>query len=724
MARKIFVLNQETGAGKELYDKRHKMDVDALFGGALRKEHSRIAKEKPDLIVAELHQMDALGWHIARQIRAESPNTHFLFTTRYSDEKREKVAQARLNAQQVSYPVTWRKIGQAFERFAIEHSDSVDEDADLPKVAMPIRNKIAFPYGLLALALALGAIYLGFQFVTVNIQERFNNQLIETAQLTADWMAREEQSQLETMRLAVNTNGVQDAIVQNDAEALRELVVPLAVNSQEEAIEILDPSGESVMSLRHRPGGNVEEYLYSKGDDIFAEWDFVQKVMNGEVDDSGDKFAGIAQADWGDFLYIAGPINNADGDLIGVILIGGSLSNLARDIREETLAQISIYDKEGNIYATTLPQEPQPLGELAEFALANQDTQSQLRDFGVGSIEYSELVGPWEARNGEDIGVIGSALSQLFVVQATRSLKTQTLLLIALAFLAILLAGILVAKWITDPIGKIIRALSQVSNGNLNVSVQPTSNDEMAVLGYAFNQMVEDLREGEVYRDLLGRAVTPEVRELLRQQLQSGDLRLEGQKVVATVLYSDIRGFTSISEELGAENMFVFLNQYLEEVIPTITAQGGVVNEFAGDALVAVFGALPRQMPANESAYNAVNAALAMEAAIIKLNKLREAESQPMFITGIGITTGNVVFGAVGSVNRLHFSVVGDPVNTAHRLQEMNKAFGETSVIASEETVRALGTRASQFHLDSLGEIKLRGKETDTEVFRLRTKDC
>ena len=717
MVRKILVLQQDEFADTQVGVGRMPAD-NILLGRSLREEQNRIAYEKPSLIVVDLHSMDMLSWHIARQIKAENPHTKFLFTTHHTAPQLEQKATNWLSATIVPHPLTPEKINYAYN-INSNKADEPNSSAAPLKVKVPLRTKIAIPYIILALILVLGAFYLAIQFVTINVQDRFASHLVETAQLTADWMTREEQSRLETMRLIVNTDGVQESLLANDPQTLRKLIVPLAVNSQEDAVEILDVNGEAVLSLHHQVGGNIEDYVASSGERVFAEWGFVQQVLRGESDNTGDKYAGISQAEWGDFLYIAGPIKNADGDLIGVILVGRLLPELARQLRQETFGQISIYDLAGNLLTTTLPQNPENLAEQSSAILSEQDDHSHLRVFGIGSIDYSELLAPFEARNGEDLGVIGSALSQTFLVQATDELQGKVFFFVLLSFLAILLTGIILAKWITDPIRKIMWAFARVSQGDLTVQVEPTGNDEVAVLGEAFNHMVADLREGDIYRDLLGRAVTPEVRELLRQQLQSGDLRLEGQTVTATILYSDIRGFTTISEETGPVKMFAYLNQYLEKVIPAITAEGGVVNEFAGDALVAVFGILPKSLPASDSAHHACKAALAIEKAIIQLNQQREVAGQPMFVTGIGVTTGNVVIGAVGSADRLHFSVVGDPVNTAHRLQEMNKAIGETSVIISEFTTRALGSRSKQFHYDTLGNLQLRGKEKSIDVYRL-----
>ncbi len=118
------------------------------------------------------------------------------------------------------------------------------------------------------------------------------------------------------------TQGVPQAVVAADAERLRTFALPLAINYQVETIELLDTRGASVLSLRHRQGGALEDYSASRGETIFSRWDFVQKVLARQVDNGRDKYAGLAQTPWGDIFYVAGPLVADDGALVGAILVG------------------------------------------------------------------------------------------------------------------------------------------------------------------------------------------------------------------------------------------------------------------------------------------------------------------------------------------------------------------------------------------------------------------
>jgi len=287
-------------------------------------------------------------------------------------------------------------------------------------------------------------------------------------------------------------------------------------------------------------------------------------------------------------------------------------------------------------------------------------------------------------------------------------------------FVLIIFLGIFLANRITRPLLQVVRASTEVADGNLDVQVQSTGNDEVAVLAHSFNKMVSGLREGSLYRDLLGRTVSPEVREELRRSFASGDLRLEGQDTVATVLVSDIRGFTRLSETEDPTTILNWLNDYFGELIPIITAYGGVISKLEGDTLLAFFGILPRLLPPQESADQSCQAALAILDAAKNLNERRVGHGEPPLTTGISINTGPVTAGGLGSADRLHYTIIGDTVNTTELLEGVTHQFGEeSSAVISQHTLFALRDRRHGFELESLGVQNIRGKEEQLLVYRL-----
>lgn len=604
----------------------------------------------------------------------------------------------------------------------------------LPQVRFPIRLKITLPYVILGLLMLLAIAYLVSQVVVDTIEERFTNQLIEGGKLTNDWMVSEEDRLLQTLRLLSHMEGVPGAIVAANAEQLRELALPIFVNNGEEAIEILDQTGASLLSLRRRGGAALEEYEASRGEKAFMRWGFVQNVLAQHQDQAGDKYAGLARAAWGDYLYVVGPVFDDQARQVGAILVGKSLPTLLRQIRTDTLAHLTVYDFNGRQIASTFPfsaDTAHPLTpKLASAVLTGQAESSLMRPLTSASINYSEILSPLQLREftssstqlrqNNDVALIGTALANSFMAHPSAITRWQIFLMTVIVFVLIIGLGLYVSGRITNPLQRVVTASTKVAEGDLNVRVETKGNDEVALLAHAFNGMVNDLREGSIYRDLLGRTVSPEVREQLRQGFAAGHLRLHGQEAVATVLVSDIRGFTTLAESESPPVVMSWLNDYYRVLMPILTAHGGVISKFEGDTLLAFLGILPEPLPAGESARRACRAALALLAAVERFNHHRLERGEPLFNVGLGLNTGPVIAGALGSDDRLHYTIIGDTVNTTVRLQSLTRQFGqESGIILSHHTLFALGERRHDYHLEEMGVQTLRGKTEQLLVYRL-----
>jgi hypothetical protein len=224
---------------------------------------------------------------------------------------------------------------------------------------MPIRFKITVPYLVLSIILAVAAAYIITQLVVENLQERFDKQLYESGKIASELIVSYESRLLETERLLANVQGVADAIQLNDPNRLRALTLGIIVSDQQEAVEFLDLDGNHLLSIHHRSGGNPEEYDFSSGSKtLFTEQDIVKSVLAQKSDERGDKFADFVDTNAGKFLYVAGPLRDAQGKLVGAVLVGRSLATLSLDMRSKTFAQITFYDPAGTVIYSTLP-DPQ-----------------------------------------------------------------------------------------------------------------------------------------------------------------------------------------------------------------------------------------------------------------------------------------------------------------------------------------------------------------------------
>jgi len=229
------------------------------------------------------------------------------------------------------------------------------------------------------------------------------------------------------------------------------------------------------------------------------------------------------------------------------------------------------------------------------------------------------------------------------------------------------------------------RALSRVGGALRKLEQQEyvkvegiKTGDELEDLANGFNHMVDGLKERDKLRTTFGKYMT----EAVVEHLMAGKVALGGESLTVTILFTDIRSFTSISEKMDAQALVGLLNEYFTEMVSIVMQYDGVVDKYIGDAIMAVFGA-PVSRP--DDAKNAVRAAVHMRAALIRLNeRLAERGIAPLE-TGIGLHTGEVVAGNIGSERRMEYTVIGDAVNLASRLESSTKEL-QVGILISDVT--------------------------------------
>ncbi len=219
----------------------------------------------------------------------------------------------------------------------------------------------------------------------------------------------------------------------------------------------------------------------------------------------------------------------------------------------------------------------------------------------------------------------------------------------------------------------------------------------------------EDVTEEKRVRNTLSRYLPSQVAE---QMLADPDLNLGGVTQTATVLFSDIRDFTSISERLGARATVAMLNEYFSAMVDAISAQDGILDKFIGDAVMALFG-VPFSGPADADA--AVRAAIGMIERLEALNGLRRQRGEEPLAIGIGLSTGELVAGNVGSPRRMDYTVIGDTVNLSARLESATKSY-DVTIIISEGTRLAL---RESYPLRELDHVRVKGKEQAATIHQL-----
>ena len=365
---------------------------------------------------------------------------------------------------------------------------------------IPIRAKITIPFLLISFAMSIGMAFVLYQIAFENIDQRFNTQLVASGQLASEWIVQTENQQLDSLRLLSYTQGVGNALKAGDSDQLRTDTWGFIVGHQEDDVEFLDSQGNLVLSMRHRPGSqNVEDYLFASGGNFnYQQWPFVKAVLNFQVDTKGDKYSGLGKATWGNYFFVSGPVYDSGGNFAGVVLVGNAMTNLVQKMNQDILAQVTIYDLNGSPVASTYTVPPLTKAEV-QTVIAKQ-TDSRLRSLTFSHIDYAEILGDWKLR-GIDTGVIGTAIPKNFLVQTSDSTREQIAILIGLGLFMVLIAGGMVANYITGPLLKLVAASKEIAKGNLRVNVRPQSNDEVAVLTGNFNQMIASITQS--HNDLI-----------------------------------------------------------------------------------------------------------------------------------------------------------------------------------------------------------------------------
>lgn len=279
------------------------------------------------------------------------------------------------------------------------------------------------------------------------------------------------------------------------------------------------------------------------------------------------------------------------------------------------------------------------------------------------------------------------------------TLAVNVLIASAVALTLSLLLVLRVASAMLRPVGDLRRGLDLVEAGRLDIAVPVTSGDEIGEMASAFNRMVAALADRERIREAFGTFVDRDVADHILASPGS----LAGEEVEVTVMFLDVRGFTGFAERAPATEVVERLNQLFSLAVPLVARHQGQVDKFIGDGLMAVFGA-PR--PLEEHADCALAAACAIAAAV-------EEEFGEELEIGIGLNSGRVVAGSIGAEGRLNYSVIGDVVNVAARVEAATRELGDV-VLLTEQTRELLSDPSS---LSRRGEVSLKGRAEPVVVY-------
>lgn len=319
------------------------------------------------------------------------------------------------------------------------------------------------------------------------------------------------------------------------------------------------------------------------------------------------------------------------------------------------------------------------------------------------------LVNRMGLSGGKRIGEVHLRMTQRLVDLIVRQAALKLLLVSGALLLVGLVAALLLSGYLTQPINELVGGVLAIASGDLNQELNANRNDELGELTAAFNEMAASLREKELIKGAFSTYVSSQVMEqILRDPSQ---LALGGARKRVSVMFSDIRGFTSMSESMQPEEVVSIINVYLSLQTAIVLRHDGMLDKFVGDCVMAVFG-LP--WAKNDDALRAVRTAVEIQKAVRDVNLSRSKQGQRTITIGIGVNTGEVVAGNMGSSQKMDYTVIGDAVNLAARLE--SNAEGGT-ILVSETTYNDV---KDQVVAEKLAPIPVKGKKDKVTVYRIK----
>ena len=333
--------------------------------------------------------------------------------------------------------------------------------------------------------------------------------------------------------------------------------------------------------------------------------------------------------------------------------------------------------------------------------------ERQISYLNSNGIEY---MGAYSKIDAWELGIINT-------IPRERAFSVVKRIQVRNYFIAIIITSIsimityLLAKSLSKPISLLMAATLKVEEGYFlfNIPTPAYIEDELVDLTNTFTHMGTGLAERERVKDALGRFVNEEIAELALK----GELSLGGERKNAAVFFSDIRSFTAISEKLSPEEIVEFLNEYMTAMVACVNATSGTVDKFIGDAVMALWGV---PVSHGNDTENAINGALMMRIALQKFNEGRGTEKKPIIKIGCGINTGPLISGQIGSVDRMEYTVIGDTVNLASRIEGLSKPFG-MDILISESSYNEIDK--NKYYIAEMPKIMVKGKAAPVKIYAI-----
>ncbi|MGK5094329.1 adenylate/guanylate cyclase domain-containing protein [Deltaproteobacteria bacterium TL4] len=395
-------------------------------------------------------------------------------------------------------------------------------------------------------------------------------------------------------------------------------------------------------------------------------------------------------------------------EVVGLLIIGFASTEELYRIKNITLSEIAFF-QQGHLYASSAPSELNV--QLRQVVEKMEPQRSKaLYSFEHGKEQFMAMAHAVKDGMANVVGHIIIFRSQtqelVFYSHLSRVLNMIALLGIATA----VFFSVVFSRSVVRTIQNLSTGADAVKNGNLEVQLPILSQDELGQLAQAFNSMIQGLQE----KERITRTFKKYVNSSIVDEILKSRVTLGGEKKDVTIYFSDIANFTTFSEKLPPEELLSFLNQYLTKMAQILEQHSAIVDKYIGDAIMAFWGA-----PLHAENH----ARLACLTALVQAPLQQQFQDQwtryampSRFVTRIGIHSGEAIVGNIGSEDRMDYTIIGNAVNLASRLESLNKFYG-TSILISENTFRAIDP--NEFLTRTLDSVQVKGKSEMVQVYEL-----
>lgn len=387
------------------------------------------------------------------------------------------------------------------------------------------------------------------------------------------------------------------------------------------------------------------------------------------------------------------------------------LSRIAQPLRSPEISSSVLVDGAGRVLVRSDGKTPAPtdlgiaggaMRELWETKASNGQMSH------VDTQRNGRVISAFHRVGAGDLGIV-TEVPEAKAFASVERLRYRAELLAIVVLCLSLLAGYYFSESISSPIRELVDAAERISVGDYQIQLKPRTRDELADLAQAFNAMASGLEERNRMKETFTRYHTKE----LAEKMMTDKAKLGGERKEMCILFMDIRDFTAMSESMEPERVVEMLNEYLTRMVALIRTYGGVVDKYIGDAIMALWGVTDET---SDDTLHAVRCCLEIREELARFNALRAARGEPPIRVGMGLNRGKVVAGNIGSPKKMEYTVVGDAVNVASRLESATKDYN-TDLLISRPVYEKIYRR---FIIEPCPNARVKGKVQEVEIFRVK----